>query len=64
MKKIIPLAILLLLSLQNFAQQATDENAISGYLFAYFEGAGDNQKQEQLRFATSYNGTEWFALNN
>lgn len=63
MNKIIPLAILLLLSFNSFAQQQNDEKAISGYLFAYFEGSGDNQLQEQLRFANSSNGTDWFALN-
>ena len=33
------------------------------YLFAYFEGRGDNMKQEQIRFAISENGRDWKALN-
>ncbi|MBT32558.1 MAG: 1,4-beta-xylanase [Thalassobius sp.] len=36
----------------------------TGYLFAYFEGSGDAQKQEQLRFAVSEDAINWFALNN
>jgi arabinoxylan arabinofuranohydrolase len=35
----------------------------TGYLFAYFEGSGDKDKQEQLRFAVSENALNWFALN-
>lgn len=35
-----------------------------GYLFAYFEGSGSNQLQEQLRFAVSADAKNWFALNN
>lgn len=35
-----------------------------GYLFAYFEGSGNKETQEQLRFAVSDNGFNWFALNN
>ncbi|OOQ59888.1 1,4-beta-xylanase [Mucilaginibacter pedocola] len=37
---------------------------MDGYLFAYFEGSGDGNKQEQLRFATSQNGINWYALND
>ena len=35
-----------------------------GYLFAYFEGSGDKDKQEQLRFAVSQDAIHWQALNN
>jgi hypothetical protein len=34
-----------------------------GYLFAYFEGSGDKNIQEQLRFAVSSDAVNWFALN-
>ncbi|GAB3427656.1 hypothetical protein GCM10027516_33030 [Niabella aquatica] len=45
------------------AQIATSEKSFAGYLFAYFEGSGQKDKQEQLRFAVSENGINWFALN-
>jgi hypothetical protein len=35
-----------------------------GYLFAYFEGKGPAEKQEQLRFAVSDDAVNWKALNN
>ena len=35
-----------------------------GYLFAYFEGGGDKNLQEQLRFAVSDDARSWYALNN
>lgn len=34
-----------------------------GYIFAYFEGTGDADKQEHLRFAVSEDAKNWFALN-
>ena len=34
-----------------------------GYLFAYFEGSGEKNIQEQLRFAVSSDAINWFALN-
>ena len=34
-----------------------------GYLFTYFEGRGDTNLQEQLRFAVSEDGFNWKALN-
>ena len=35
----------------------------AGYLFAYFEGGGDQNQQEQLRFAVSEDAQNWYALN-
>lgn len=35
-----------------------------GYLFAYFEGTGPGELQEQLRFAVSADAIHWKALNN
>ena len=35
----------------------------AGYLFAYFEGGGDKNLQEQLRFAVSEDAVNWYALN-
>jgi len=40
------------------------DKTFDGYLFAYFEGAGDKLKQEQLRFAVSSDAVNWTALNN
>lgn len=45
-------------------EQTVREPKFTGYLFAYFEGSGDKDKQEQLRFAVSENAMDWFALNN
>ena len=42
--------------------EAREDNA--GYLFAYFEGTGTPEKQEQLRFAVSADAVNWKALNN
>ena len=36
---------------------------IAGYLFAYFEGSGDQNLMEQLRFAVSEDAQNWYALN-
>jgi len=35
-----------------------------GYLFAYFEGSGEKDLQEQLRFGVSTDAVNWFALND
>ena len=40
-----------------------DEPQYAGYLFAYFEGSGEAEKQEQLRFALSTDAVNWTALN-
>jgi hypothetical protein len=40
------------------------EPEYDGYLFAYFEGQGQKEKQEQLRFAVSADGVNWSALND
>ena len=37
---------------------------LEGYLFAYFEGKGPGEKQEQIRFAVSDDAIHWNALNN
>lgn len=34
-----------------------------GYLFAYFEGGGEADQQEQIRFAVSADAVNWRALN-
>ena len=39
------------------------EPRYSGYLFTYFEGRGEGKLQEQLRFAISEDGQNWYALN-
>ena len=44
-------------------QTTTPPPNFAGYLFAYFEGGGDNNLQEQLRFAVSEDARNWYALN-
>ncbi|MFB6343701.1 family 43 glycosylhydrolase [Saccharicrinis sp. FJH62] len=57
-------AVLLFLSTCAMAQMQSLKSGFDGYLFAYFEGSGERQEQEQLRFAVSENGINWVALNN
>ncbi len=44
-------------------QSQTQESKFEGYLFAYFEGTGRGEQQEQLRFAVSADAVNWAALN-
>ena len=44
-------------------QKKQVEPAFAGYLFAYFEGGGDKNQQEHLRFAVSEDARNWYALN-
>ncbi len=46
-----------------FAKQKVQPQ-FTGYLFAYFEGSGDGNLQEHLRFAVSEDAQNWYALNN
>ncbi len=43
---------------------AREEQPYDGYLFAYFEGSGPREQQEQLRFGTSADAVHWNALND
>ena len=43
--------------------QAQNKQKFAGYLFAYFEGGGDQNLMEQLRFAVSEDAVNWYALN-
>ena len=43
--------------------QAQNKQKFAGYLFAYFEGGGDQNLMEQLRFAVSEDAQNWYALN-
>ena len=45
------------------ATRITTDSEKVGYLFAYFEGRGDKNQQEQLRFAVSKDAQNWYALN-
>ena len=47
----------------SLAKPSSPNSAFSGYLFAYFEGGGDKNLQEQLRFAVSEDARNWYALN-
>lgn len=47
----------------NGANKSNDHEKFSGYLFAYFEGGGDPNQQEHLRFAVSEDAQNWYALN-
>ena len=44
--------------------QAQKSTSLAGYLFAYFEGGGDKNLQEHLRFAVSEDAQNWYALND
>lgn len=44
--------------------QPLKQDDFVGYLFAYFEGTGPGDQQEQLRFAVSPDAVNWSALNN
>ena len=57
MKRIVFSVLAVVISLQASAQQ------MAGYLFAYFEGSGDTNLMEQLRFAVSEDAQNWYALN-
>ena len=43
---------------------AAQAQPYAGYLFAYFEGGGDKNLQEHLRFAISEDARNWYALNS
>lgn len=49
-------------AIPSFAGENSD-NKFTGYLFAYFEGGGDKNLQEHLRFAVSRDAKNWYALN-
>lgn len=44
------------------AKKAATNNKFAGYLFAYFEGSGN--QQEHLRFSISEDAKNWYALND
>lgn len=64
MQKLIIISLLLFNYCLLFGQGKTKSKKFEGYLFAYFEGSGDAAQQEQLRFATSANARDWYALNS
>ncbi|MBR1682145.1 MAG: family 43 glycosylhydrolase [Bacteroidaceae bacterium] len=47
-----------------FSPAVAQPKPFAGYLFAYFEGGGDKNLQEQLRFAVSEDAVNWYALND
>lgn len=61
MKKIV--VAIVILSLLNITQLQAQNKKLEGYLFAYFEGKGPGDLQEQLRFAISDDAINWKALN-
>ena len=65
MKQIFMIIMLLVLTLyaQAAKQKKQAEPQFTGYLFAYFEGGGDKNLMEQLRFAVSEDAQNWHALN-
>ena len=62
MKRTFLLMMLLGLMLMSGTAKTTD-TPFAGYLFAYFEGGGDQKLMEQLRFAVSEDARNWYALN-
>ena len=70
MKKL-TILFLMAISLQASAQVTTPlasrrgvGGEAAGYLFAYFEGGGDQNLMEQLRFAVSEDAQNWYARNS
>ena len=64
MNKLMTMAMALCLGLTTQAKKTiVNEPVFAGYLFAYFEGGGDKNLQEQLRFAVSEDARNWYALN-
>lgn len=63
LKKIIVMLVLGMFCNPAFVLSAKKSD-FGGYLFAYFEGSGDRDTQEQLRYAVSLDGFNWTALNN
>ena len=55
---------ILLCSILCVSSLSAQNKELKGYLFAYFEGKGPAEKQEQLRFAVSDDAVNWKALNN
>ena len=54
----------ILFTIVSFSGLVAQNKKMEGYLFAYFEGKGPGEKQEQLRFAVSDDAVNWKALNN
>lgn len=64
MKRIFIFALLACLAVGLQAKpKKVKETKFAGYLFTYFEGRGEGNLQEQLRFAISEDGVNWHALN-
>ncbi|WP_200974490.1 glycoside hydrolase family 43 protein [Echinicola sp. 20G] len=57
-------AVLLVILLSVLSSCSKNSEHFDGYLFAYFEGTGPAEKQEQLRFAVSKDAIHWKALNH
>jgi arabinoxylan arabinofuranohydrolase len=54
---------ILILTIGKVDAQNNSVKDYSGYLFAYFEGSGDKNIQEQIRFGVSADAIHWSALN-
>ena len=65
MNKLLSVVLLLgmVLGIKAAKKENTGKPKYAGYLFAYFEGRGDKDLQEQLRFAVSEDARNWYALN-
>ena len=64
MKKILTITLMFAIAMGvKSKSQTEDKPPFAGYLFAYFEGSGDKNLQEQLRFAVSEDAKNWYALN-
>lgn len=55
---------LLMLPIVNIFSADKDKPVMEAYLFAYFEGSGPREVQEQLRFGVSKDAVNWYALND
>ncbi|MCH7411086.1 glycoside hydrolase family 43 protein [Belliella sp. DSM 111904] len=55
---------IIILSILISCQSSNTNKPYEGYLFTYFEGQGNREMQEQLRFAISMDAIHWHALND
>lgn len=64
MKKFITASLMASVCAYSLPALAAEPEKTDAYLFAYFEGGGDRDLHEHLRFALSEDGFNWKALNH
>ncbi len=58
------IVLLIIITFGTTSQTKDVTDKFTGYLFAYFEGRGDVNQREQIRFAISRDAVHWKALND